>query len=138
MSTRFTLKHYVRLLEEAVREAGESREALGDALEKFFALMRANNDERLIRAVVRRFEERFIARENIGSAIAWFASEQEGAVFAPRLREALAATHSGGALVEQKSDPALIGGVKVLYDNNYLVEASFHRDVENLFARFNS
>ena len=134
MSSRFTFKHYVHLLDQAVSETGESREALDDALHRFFALMRANNDERLMRAVIKRFEERYCAREDVGTAIAWFASEQESAAFAPRLREALAASHSGGALVEMKSDPALIGGVRVLYGGNYLVEASFRRDIENLFT----
>lgn len=134
MSTRFNVKHYVRLFEDAVGEAGESREALADAASRFFALMRANNDERLIRSVVRRFEERYCAREDVGTVVAWFASEEEGAAFAPRLQEALVTSHRGGALVEHKSDPALIGGVKMLYDDNYLIEASFRRDVENLFA----
>ncbi|MDP3735056.1 MAG: F0F1 ATP synthase subunit delta [bacterium] len=134
MSSRFNLKHYVHLLEERVREAGESREAISSAVGSFFALMRANNDERLIRSVVRRFEERYCAREDIGIAVAWFASETEGAALAPRLSEALAVTHSGGALVRQRSDPALISGVKMLYDGNYLIEASFRRDVENLFS----
>ncbi len=134
MSSRFNLKHYVHLLEDAVREAGESREALADAVGRFFALMRANNDERLVRPVVTRFEERYCAREDIGTAVAWFASEAEVTALAPRLQGALAAQHRGGALLEQKNDPALIGGVRVLYDGNYLVEASFRRDVENLFT----
>ena len=133
MSTRFTLKHYIRLLDEAVREADESREAIVESASNLFALMRANNDERLIRSVVARFEERYCAREDVGIATAWFANEAEGTAYAEQLQEALATSHRGGALVTLKSDPSLIGGVRVLYDGNYLIEASFRRDIENLF-----
>ena len=134
MAVRFNLKHYVSLLEDAVREAGENREALEEGVSRFFALMRANNDERLIRSVVRRFEERYCAREDVGIATAWFANEAEGTTYAERLQETLAASHRGGALVALKSDPSLLSGVRMLIDGNYLLEASFRRDVENLFT----
>lgn len=135
MSARFNLTHYVQLFEDVVREAGESQETFKDVVSNFFAFMRSNNDERLIRSVAERFEERFIAREDVGVATAWFASEEEGVALKPRVQEVLAETHRGGALVECRSDPALISGIKMLYDGNYLIEASFRRDVENLFNR---
>lgn len=131
---RFSVKQYALLLYELVFETElKSLEDIIRLLDRFLELVYENGDSHRIGEIYRAFEKHAVKKKNIKKVFIEFGSEEPvNREFVRMVRDIL--TKKGEtAMITSKINPSLISGVRVNYNNEQLIEASFRKMLNGMF-----
>lgn len=123
---RYTVMQYAEALAAALGDAAaDKRPAM---IRRFLRLLQKNRDTKLLGAVIRKTERRWLADQNLHKVAVASASPLQPAV-KKEIEEALVKK----PLWEEKIDPALLGGIRILIDDELLIDASARRRLDRMF-----
>lgn len=117
---------YAAALRVALADASASeRPAM---IRRFLALLRKNRDTRRLGAILRKVEKQSLADQGLQKV-----SVASTSPLAPETKKEIAAALEKKPLWEETVDPAMLGGVRILIDDELLVDASARRRLDRMF-----
>lgn len=123
---RYATGQYAAALSKALTDApAAQRPAM---IRRFLALLRKNRDTRRLSAIMRRVEKQSLADQGLHKVAVTSASPPT-----PELKKDIAAALQKKPLWEEIVDPAMLGGVRILIDDELLIDASARRRLDQMF-----
>lgn len=125
---QYTTIQYAAALTEALADApAAERPAM---IRRFLALMRKNRDTRRLGAIMRRTEKQSLADQGLHKVAVASASP-----LSSKIKIDIERALEKKPLWEETVDPALLGGIRILIDDELLIDASARRRLDRMFAR---
>ena len=123
---RYGTEQYARALMDALADAKPTmRPAM---IRRFLTLLRKNKDTRRLGAILRKAEKQSLADQGLHKVALTSAS-----ALAPKVKKEIAATLDKKPLWEETVDPALLGGIRILINDDLLIDASARRRLDRMF-----
>lgn len=124
---KYTPKQYAAALIAALKEKkGEERKK---TMRRFLALVVRKGDGGKLGLMVREFEKQYLRQEGLKKV----ALESAGPV-SDKLREELETIFGKNIFLQEKINPRLLAGVKILVNDELLVDASAEIQLQKLFS----
>jgi F0F1-type ATP synthase delta subunit len=124
---KYTPSQYAAALTDALESAAP--EARRDILRRFMRILARNKDTRRLGAILRQVARRSLAARGLRKVSVTSASP-----LPPRTKKDIEAALGTGALWEEAVDPAILGGVRILVDDELLIDATARRRLDRMFA----
>jgi len=99
-------------------------------IRRFLVMLRKNKDSRRLDAIIAKVEKQSLADQGLQKV-----SVASASPLTPELKKEIAATLDKKPLWEETVDPALLGGIRILIDDELLIDASARRQVERMFRK---
>ncbi len=97
-------------------------------IRRFMALLRKNRDTRRLGAIMRKVEKQSLADQGLHKVAVTSASP-----LTPELKKDIAATLAQKPLWQEIVDPAMLGGIRILIDDELLIDATARRRLDQMF-----
>ncbi|OHA03586.1 MAG: hypothetical protein A3J58_00395 [Candidatus Sungbacteria bacterium RIFCSPHIGHO2_02_FULL_52_23] len=124
---KYTVTQYAEALAEALAPAGaEKRPSM---IRRFLGMLRKNKDSKLLAAIVRKTERRWLADQNLHKVAVTSASPLTAAV-----KKEIEAVLTRKPMWEEKIDPAILGGMRILVDDETMIDASARSRLDRMFS----
>ena len=106
-----------------------ARAGEGPALiRRFMVALRKNRDTRRLGAILRKVEKKLLADQGLQKVSVTSASP-----LAPAVKKEIAATLEKKPLWEETVDPSMLAGIRILIDDELLIDASARRRLDRIF-----
>lgn len=125
---RYKPNQYALALFEALEEKfGKSREAI---IQRFVALVVKNNDRSLLGRILRQYERMYYRRKGIKNVSVTAAKKVTRSVIA-----AIGKRLGSDINIKETIDPTVLGGVRIMIDNELLIDGTFQDKIEKLYKK---
>ena len=127
------VKEYARALYNLTKTSGSLKE-LEEKVEGFLLYVRGENDTHLLKRIYGEFEKEWMKKEGVSNIRV--ETGKEDAEDEARLARLVDGLEKKGktARVTKIINPELISGARIIVDDNYLVEASLHGALRQMFS----
>lgn len=124
---RYTVTQYSEAIAAAFADAtADERSAM---IRRFFGLLRKNKDTKLLGAIIRKIERRWFGSQKLHKVAVASVSP-----LTPAVKKEIEAALEKKPVWEEKIDPSLLGGMRVLIDDEFLIDASARRRLNRMFS----
>jgi F0F1-type ATP synthase delta subunit len=130
---RFTAKQYA-LMFGSIAENAQNKDALTRDVSALLTFADMNNDMRVMQKAYDRFAALFRVRHSIAMVDLEFATPHDKKNFLPRIRTMLTRTKQDIEM-HDRINASLISGIRLVYDQNILVDASMGGAVGRIFVK---
>lgn len=124
---RYNTGQYAAALTSALADAPSDKRSL--MIRRFLHLLRKNKDTRRLGAIVRKVEKQSLADQGLQKIALISASP-----VAPATKKEIEKILSRKPLWEETVDPMMLGGIRILVDDELLIDASARRRLDRMFA----
>lgn len=124
---RYTTGQYASALTEALADASAATRP--QMIRRFMQMLRKNRDTRRLAAIMRKMEKQSLADQGMQKVAVASASP-----LAPEIKKEIAAGLDKKPLWEETVDPAMLAGIRILIDDELLIDASARRRLDRMFT----
>ncbi|MBI2053225.1 MAG: F0F1 ATP synthase subunit delta [Candidatus Sungbacteria bacterium] len=124
---KYTVIQYAEALAGALAEAETDKRP--SMIRRFLGMIRKNKDAKLLAAIVRKTERRWLADKNLHKVAVTSASPLTAAV-----KKEIEAALEKKPLWEEKTDPAILAGMRILVDDELMIDASARSRLDRMFS----
>ena len=125
---RYSLKQYASVLLSALD--GKSEKERKEILRRFVDILAKNRDITRLGAILREVEREYLKKS--GMKKVWVESVSP---LSAGLRKEIEAAVGGKTYLHEKINPSLLGGIRILINDELLIDASARRQIDKLFSR---
>lgn len=126
---KFTPKQYARAIFEALK--GKSPESQKELMTRFLKLLRKNGDWAKNAAILSALEKLILKEKGLKKVYVEAPQEIKG-----MLKYEVENIFGRKVYFSQKTNSSLLGGIKILIDDEILIDASAKRQIERMFHKF--
>lgn len=123
---KYTTGQYAAALGAALADAPAAERSV--MIRRFLTLLRKNRDTRRLGAVMRKAESQSLADQGLHKVVLTSAEP-----VSPEVKKDIAAALHKKPLWEETIDPAMLGGIRILIDDELLIDASARRRLDRMF-----
>lgn len=124
---KYSTKQYASVLLSVL--ADKSEKDRKEVLRKFVAVLAKNRDLARLGAILRETEREYLRQTGMQKVLAESASPID-----PSLRKEIEHAVGGKIWWQEKVNPELLAGIKILINGETLIDASGKRQIEKMFA----
>lgn len=124
---RYTVTQYSEALAAALADAAADKQP--QMIRRFLHLLQKNKDAKLLGAIVRKTERQWFGSQKLHRVAVASASPIQ-----PAVKKEIEAALDKKPVWEETIDPSLLGGIRVLIDDELLIDASARRRLDRMFS----
>ena len=125
---RYTVTQYSEALAAALADA--AAQARPQMIRRFLTLLQKNKDVKLLGAIIRKTERRWLADQNLHKV-----SMTSASPIPPAVKKEIEGALVKKPMWEEKIDPSLLGGMRILIDDELLIDASARHRLDRMLNR---
>ncbi len=123
---KYATGQYAAALSAALADAPDAERSA--MIRRFLAMLRKNKDTRRLGAIMRKIEKQSLADQGLHKV-----SVASASPLTPELKKDIAAALEKKPLWEETVDPAMLGGIRILIDDELFIDASARRRLDRMF-----
>ena len=127
---KYTVTQYSEAIAAALAPAAAA--ARPQMIRRFLALLQKNKDAKLLGAIMHKTERRWLAGQRLYKVAVESASPVTPAI--KKEIEAALLMMNKKPMWEERIDPSLLGGIRILIDDEFLIDASARRRLNRMLS----
>ena len=125
---KYTAKQYASVFLSVFE--GKSEKSRKEVLQKFIAVLSRNRDMTRLGAILREIEREFFKKTGMKKVLVESVSP-----LSVGLRNEVEKAVGGKTYLYEKINPSLLAGIRILINDEFLIDASAKRQIEKLFSK---
>lgn len=122
---KYTANQYASALFEALNESPKERKEI---LGRFYGVLSRDRKTNLADQILRKVELIFRQKNKVDRVVV-----ESVAGISEKTKSQIKAILGGDAIIQEKNNPSLVGGVKIFVNDEILIDATLKKQIDNLF-----